>query len=99
MILTRVESDELTSNMETFSGSILNTINGEAVTNMSQAYKLLYETEQPEFTVMEFEDKGRPLAIPSASALKMSTSASCKLTTFLALTIWANNSHSFSLFV
>ena len=65
LILTRVESDELTANMESFAGAIINTINGEKVTDMKQVYKLLYETEQPDFTVLEFEDRGRPLAIPS----------------------------------
>ena len=66
LILTAVESDEVTSNMGGFAGSIINTINGEKVTDIKQAYKLLYETEQPEFTVLEFEDNGRPLALPSA---------------------------------
>ena len=65
LVLTRVESDEITSSMSGFSGSILNTINGEKVTNLEQAYKLLYETEQPDFTVMEFENVNYPLAIPS----------------------------------
>lgn len=65
LVLTRVESDEVTSNMGSFAGSILNTINGEVVTDIKQAYQLLYEAEQPEFTVFEFEDMGRPLAIPS----------------------------------
>lgn len=66
LVLTRVESDELTVNMGGFGGSILNTINGEKVLNLKHAYELLYETEQPEFTSLEFEDRGRPLAIPSA---------------------------------
>lgn len=65
LVLTRVESDELTANMTGFSGAIINTINGEKVLDLKHAYKLLYETEQPEFTVLEFEDRGRPLAIPS----------------------------------
>ena len=66
LILTRVESDELTANMTGFQGAIINTINGEQVLDLDHAYKLLYETEQPEFTVLEFEDRGRPLALPSA---------------------------------
>ena len=66
LILTAVETDEVTANMEGFAGSIINTINGEKVTDLKQAYKLLYETEQPEFTVLEFEDRGRPLTLPSA---------------------------------
>lgn len=66
LVLTRVESDELTSNMGSFAGSIINTINGEKVTDLKHAYQLLYKSEQPEFTVFEFEDIGRPLAIPSS---------------------------------
>lgn len=66
LVLTRVESDELTANMTSFRGAIINTINGEKVRDLKHAYELLYETEQPEFTVLEFEDRGRPLAMPSA---------------------------------
>ncbi len=66
LILSRVESDSITSNMGFFAGAIINTINGQQVTDLKQAYQLLYETEQPEFTVLEFEGMGRPLAIPSA---------------------------------
>ena len=66
LVLTLVESDEVTTNMGGFTGAVINTINGEKVTDLKQAYKLLYESEQPEFTVLEFEDRGRPLALPSA---------------------------------
>lgn len=66
LILTRVESDEVTANMAGFQGAIINTINGKKVTNFKQAYQLLYEEEQPEFTVIEFENHGRPLALPSS---------------------------------
>lgn len=66
LVLTRVESDETTSNMGLFEGGILNAINGETVRDLKHAYELLYQKEQPEFTVLEFENRGRPLAIPSA---------------------------------
>ncbi|MGJ8724346.1 MAG: trypsin-like peptidase domain-containing protein [Roseibacillus sp.] len=66
LILTRVESDEVTANMEGFAGAIINTINGEKVKDLKHAYQLLYESAQPNFTVLEFEDRGRPLALPSA---------------------------------
>lgn len=66
VILTRIESDELTANITGFTGSVLNTINGTPVKNLAQAYELLYETEQPEFTVFEFENRPRPITIPSA---------------------------------
>lgn len=66
LVLTRVESDEMTVNMGGFTDSIVNTINGEKVRDLKHAYELLYEKEQPEFTVFEFENVGRPLVIPSA---------------------------------
>ncbi|GHC64715.1 S1C family serine protease [Roseibacillus persicicus] len=66
LVLTRVESDELTANMGGFTDSVINTINGEKVRDLKHAYELLYEKEQPEFTVIEFENMGRPLVIPSA---------------------------------
>ena len=64
--LTRVESDELTSNLGEFSDTLLDTINGVKVRDLAHAYELLYEAEQPEFTVIECLNKGRPIIIPSA---------------------------------
>lgn len=64
--LTRIESDEVTANLSGFQGSILNSINGEKVRDLAHAYELLYKKEQPQFTVIECENRGRPLVIPSA---------------------------------
>ena len=64
--LTRVESDAVTASVAGFSGTVVNTINGEEVRDLAHAYELLYQTEQPEFTVIECEDRGRPIVIPSA---------------------------------
>lgn len=65
VVLTRVESDELTANITGFKGAVLNTINGTPIKNLAQAYELLYESEQPEFTVFELENRPRPIAIPT----------------------------------
>ncbi len=67
IVLTRIESDALTSNMGVFEGSILNTINGESVRDLQHTYELLYDVKQPEFTILEFENDDRPLVIPSAN--------------------------------
>ena len=42
VVLTRVESDRLTSYITGFTGSVIDEINGEKVKNLQQAYELLY---------------------------------------------------------
>lgn len=65
VVITRVESSALTANLSGFAGAVVNTINGEKVHNLAQAYELLYPEDPPEFTVIECESVARPLVIPS----------------------------------
>jgi S1-C subfamily serine protease len=65
VLLTRVESDELTANITGFTNAVLDTINGTQVRDLAHAHELLYEKEQPEFTVIELLNRPRPITIPS----------------------------------
>jgi hypothetical protein len=66
VILTRVESDPITSQLTDFTGFAVEKINGVEVTDLKQAYELLYPKEAPEFFVIELFGANRPLIIPSA---------------------------------
>ena len=66
VVLTRVESDPVTSQLGDFCGFAVNKINGVEVTDLKHAYHLLHPGEQPEFHVIELFDASRPVVIPSA---------------------------------
>ncbi|MDP0489764.1 MAG: trypsin-like peptidase domain-containing protein [Verrucomicrobiota bacterium JB023] len=66
--ITRIEMDELTSELNEFKKTVINTINGTPVRDLQHAYDLLYAEDAPEFTVIECEGVSRPLVIPSAKA-------------------------------
>ena len=66
VVLTRVESDPVTSQLGNFAGYAVNKINGVAVTDLQQAYALLHPLVIPEFYLIELFDANRPLVIPSA---------------------------------
>ncbi len=67
VLLTRVESDPVTSHLGDFAGFAVNKINGVEVTDFQQAYDLLHPKIVPEFHVIELFDASRPIIIPSAS--------------------------------
>ncbi len=67
VVLTRVMSDPVTSQLDEFSGFAVNKINGVEVTDLKQAYDLLHPKEAPEFHVIELFGASRPVVIPSAS--------------------------------
>lgn len=66
VILSRVESDPVTSQLGDFAGYAVNKINGVEVTGFKQAYDLLHPEKQPEFHVIELFGASRPVIIPSA---------------------------------
>ena len=66
VVLTRVESDPVTSQLGDFAGFAVNKINGVEVTDLQQAYDLLHPQVIPEFYLIELFDANRPLVIPSA---------------------------------
>ncbi len=67
VVLTRIESDPVTSQLDGFTGLAVEKINGVEVKSLAHAHELLYPKEQPEFFVIELFDAERPLVIPSAS--------------------------------
>jgi S1-C subfamily serine protease len=67
VVLTRVESDPVTSQLGDFSGFAVDKINGVEVTDLKQAHELLHPREVPEFHVIELFGASRPVVIPSAA--------------------------------
>ena len=66
VVLTRVESDRLTSFITGFNGTVVDEINGQRVRNLSHAHELLYAKDQPEFITIKCNGFPRPIVIPSA---------------------------------
>jgi S1-C subfamily serine protease len=66
VVLTRVESDSITSQLGDFTGYAINKINGVEVHDLAQAHDLLYPKVAPEFFVIELFGADRPIVIPSA---------------------------------
>ena len=67
VVLTRVETDPVTSRLGDFNGYAVDKINGVAVTDLKQAHALLHPEKSPEFHVIELFGASRPLIIPSAA--------------------------------
>ena len=66
VVLTRVESDPVTSQLAEFSGFAVDKINGVEVTDLKHAHELLHPKEAPEFFVIELFGAPRPVVIPAA---------------------------------
>lgn len=66
VVLTRVESDPVTSQLGDYAGFAVTKINGVEVTDLTQANQLLHPEKAPEFHVIELAGANRPLVIPSA---------------------------------
>ncbi|HEX5790718.1 MAG TPA: trypsin-like peptidase domain-containing protein [Luteolibacter sp.] len=66
VMLSRVESDPVTSQLGEFAGFAVDKINGVEVTDLSHAYDLLHPEKPPEFHVIELFGASRPVVIPSA---------------------------------
>ncbi len=67
VVLTRVESDAVTSQLGDFSGFAVNKINGVEVTSLQHAYDLLHPQQAPEFHVIELFGASRPVVIAAAA--------------------------------
>ena len=67
VVLTRVETDPVTSRLGDFNGYAVDKINGVPVTDLKQAHALLHPEKSPEFHVIELFGASRPLIIPSAA--------------------------------
>ncbi len=67
VMLTRVESDPVTSQLADFAGHAVDKINGVEVTDLKHAHELLHPQEAPEFHVIELFGASRPLIIPAAA--------------------------------
>ena len=66
VVVTRVESDRLTSFITGFTGTVVDEINGTKVKTLQHAYDLLYAKDQPEFITIKCNGVARPIVIPSA---------------------------------
>jgi hypothetical protein len=67
VVLTRVESDPITSQLGDFNGFAVDKINGVEVRDLNHVHELLYPKEAPEFFVIELFGAPRPIVIPSAA--------------------------------
>jgi S1-C subfamily serine protease len=65
VVLTRIESDPVTSQLGGFAGYAVDKINGVKVHDLAQAHELLHPEKMPEFFVIELFGAERPLVIPS----------------------------------
>ncbi|RYD32859.1 MAG: serine protease, partial [Verrucomicrobiaceae bacterium] len=66
VVLTRIESDPVTSQLGDFNGFAVEKINGTAVKDLKHANELLHPETPPEYHVIELFGANRPLVIPSA---------------------------------
>ena len=66
VVLTRIESDPINSQMSGFTGLAVDKINGTTVTSLKHADELLHPESLPEFNVIEFFGGARPLIVPTA---------------------------------
>jgi S1-C subfamily serine protease len=66
VVLTRVESDPVTSQLGDFAGFVVHKINGVEVSDLRHAHQLLHPNEVPEFHVIELFGASRPVIVPSA---------------------------------
>ncbi len=67
VVLTRVESDPVTSLLGGFTGFAVDKINGTEVRDLAHAHELLHPKQPPEFFTIELFDAERPIVIPAAS--------------------------------
>lgn len=66
VMLTRVESDPVTSLLGEFAGRVVKSINGQEVRDLRHAHALLHPQEPPQFHVIELHGASRPVVIPAA---------------------------------
>ena len=66
VVLTRIESDPINSQLSGFRGMVVDKINGETIHNLKQAHELLNPEDAPEFFTIELMGARRPIIIPGA---------------------------------
>ena len=66
VILTEIQPDPVTSQIDIEAGLAVEKINGTPVRDLNHAYELLHAENPPEFHVIELYGARRPLIIPSA---------------------------------
>ena len=66
VVLTRVESDRVTTYLSKFKESVIDEINGVKVRSLAHAQELLYAKDQPEFILIKCNGVTRPIVIPSS---------------------------------
>ncbi len=67
VVLTRVESDPVNSQLGGFTGLAVDKINGTTVKSLKHAHELLNPPTLPEFHVIELFGASRPIAIPGSA--------------------------------
>jgi len=65
VVLTRIESDPLTTMMDGVQGLAVDKINGVEVRDLKHAYELLHPATLPEFFVIELFGADRPVVVPA----------------------------------
>lgn len=65
VILTRIEPDPVTSQIDDFTGMAVEKINGTPIRDLAHLHELLYTPDPPEFHVIEIYGANRPIIIPS----------------------------------
>ncbi|MGE9267736.1 MAG: trypsin-like peptidase domain-containing protein [Verrucomicrobiales bacterium] len=66
VVLTRVESDRLTTHFDGFKGMVLDEIDGVKVRSLKQVAELLSQENPPDYRELKFNGGARPLVLPSA---------------------------------
>lgn len=66
VILTRIESDSVTSRLGNFTGLAVSKINDTPIRDLAHAHEILYSENPPEFHVIQLYGANRPIIIPSA---------------------------------
>jgi len=66
VVLTQIEPDPVTSQIDDFTGLAVEKIDGLPVRDLRHAHELLYAENPPEFHVIELYGAQRPVIIPSA---------------------------------
>ena len=68
VVLTRIESDQLTTRMGGFKGMVVEKVNDTPIKNLKHLHEILSAPNPPEFHVIEFNGGARPLVIPTKEA-------------------------------
>ncbi len=68
VILTRILNDPVNTYIGDFTGSVIESINGEKISSLQQAHELLHPEETPDFFVIRCEGNQRPIVIPGDKA-------------------------------